>query len=139
MSLFDQFETNAEKEAEGVEVQYAPNKDGTIPTFILSRMGKSNKKYAKALDKSSKPYARQLQLGTLAEETAEALFMGVFVKTVLKGWKNVRGRDGKDLPFSPENAIMVLKALPDLYDDLQDKARSAALFREETNEADAGN
>lgn len=139
MSLFDQFETNAEKEAEGVEVVYAPNKDGTIPTFTLSRMGKSNKRYSKMLDKASKPYARQLQLGTLDEATAENLFMGVFVKTVLKGWKNVRGRDGKDLPFSVENALMVLKALPDLYEDLQDKARSAALFREETNEDDAGN
>jgi hypothetical protein len=139
MSLFDQFETNAEKETEGVEVQYAPNKDGTIPTFTLSRMGKANKKYSKALDKSSKPYARQLQLGTLAEETAESLFMGVFVKTVLKGWANVRGKDGKDLAFTPENALMVLKALPDLYEDLQDKARSAALFREETNEDDVKN
>jgi len=139
MSLFDQFETDNTKETEGVEVVYAPNKDGTVPTFTLSRMGKSNKKYSKLLDKSSKPYARQLQLGTLAEETAETLFMTVFAKTVLKGWANVRGKDGKDLAFTVENVIMVMKALPDLYDDLQDKARSAALFREETNEEDAGN
>lgn len=139
MSLFEQFETDNSKEVEGVEVQYAPNKDNTIPTFVISRMGKANKKYSKALDKASKPYARQLQLGTLAEETAENLFMGVFVKTVLKGWSNVRGKDGKDLEFNPENAMFVLKALPDLYEDLQDKAKSAALFREETNEDDAKN
>lgn len=139
MSLFDQFETNAVKETEGVDVQYAPNKDKTVPTFTISRMGKTNKRYSKMLEKVSKPYARQLQLGTLAEETAEAMFMGVFVKTVLMGWSNVRGKDGKDLEFTPDNALMVFKALPELYDDLQDKAKSAALFRAETNEDDAGN
>lgn len=139
MSLFDQFETNTDKEAEGVTVEYAPNKDGTIPTFTISRMGKSNKKYSKMLDKATKPYARQLQLGTLANETADKLFMGVFVKTVLRGWNNVYGRDGKPLEFTPENAEMLLTALPDLYDDLQEKAKSAALFREEEREADAGN
>ena len=139
MSLFDQFETNTDKEAEGVEVQYAPNKDGSVPTFVVSRMGKSNKKYSKMLDKATKPYARQLQLGTLANETADKLFMDVFVKTVLKGWKNVYGRDGAPLEFTPENAAMILTALPDLYDDLQEKAKSAALFREEERETDAGN
>lgn len=139
MSLFEQFETNAEKEVEGVPVKYAPNKDGTIPTFFLSRMGKTNKKYSKALDKATKPYARQLKLGTLANETADALFQGVFAKTVLKGWENVYGRDGKPMPFTVENAVELFGLLPDLYDDLTEKASSAALFREETNEDDAGN
>ena len=139
MSLFDQFETDSAKEIEGVPVKYAPNKDGTVPTFFLSRMGKANKKYSKALDKATKPYARQMQLGTLDEATAEELFRGVFVKTVLKGWENVRGKDGEDLAFTPENASDLFKKLPDLYDDLQEKARSAALFREEVTEADAGN
>ena len=139
MSLFEQFETDNAKEIEGVPVKYAPNADGTIPTFYLSRMGKANKKYSKALDKVTKPYARQMQLGTLAEETAEDMFRGVFVKTVLKGWENIRGKDGLELEFTPENAADLFKKLPDLYDDLQEKARSAALFREEINEADAGN
>lgn len=139
MSLFEQFETNAEKEIEGVPVKYAPNGDGTVPTFYLSRMGKSNKKYSKALDKATKPYARQMQLGTLADETAEDLFRNVFIKTVLKGWDNVRGKDGKDMAFTVENANELFTKLPDLYEDLQEKARSAALFREEINEVDAGN
>lgn len=139
MSLFDQFQTNAEKEIEGVPVQYAPNKDGTVPTFYLSRMGKTNKKYSKALDKATKPYQRQLKLGTLDNATADDLFMGVFAKTVLKGWENVNGRDGKPLTFTVENAVELFKLLPDLYDDLTEKASSAALFREEANEEDAGN
>lgn len=139
MSLFDQFQTDQTKEIEGVPVKYAPNKDGTIPTFYISRMGKANKRYSKMLDKVTKPYARQLQLGTLDAETADDLFQGVFAKTVLKGWENVRGKDGEELQFTPENALMLFKALPDLYEDLTAKAQSAALFRDEANETDAGN
>jgi hypothetical protein len=139
MSLFAQFETSAEKEIEGVEITYGPNEDGSIPTFILSRMGQANKAYTKALNAATKPYARQIKLGTLADETSDDLFIRVFVKTVLRGWKNVYSKDGTLLPYSSANAIALLKALPDLYDDLSEKAQSAALFREETNEDDAKN
>ena len=137
MSLFDQFETNNDKEVEGVDVQYAPNKDGTIPTFTISRMSKANKKYQKYMEKRTKPYARQLQLGTMDEETAQNMFQDIFITTVLKGWSNVRGRDGKDLAFTKENAAMVMQALPDLYEDLEAKSKSAALFRNEEDEDDA--
>lgn len=139
MSLFDQFETSAAKEIDGVPVRYAPNSDGSIPTFYISRMGKANKKYTKALDKATKPYARQMQIGTLAEETADELFRGVFIRTVLKNWENVRGKDGAELEFTPENATALFGRLPELYEDLLEKSRSAALFREEVMETDAGN
>lgn len=139
MSLFEQFETNAEKESEGVEIQYGPNKDKTIPTFIISRMGKSNKRYSKALEAATRPYRRQVELGTLKNETAETLFMGVFVDTVLKGWKNVQDRDGTEIPFTKDAATRLLTDLPELYEDLQDKAKSASLFREESLDDEAGN
>lgn len=139
MSLFAQFKTDERKETEGVPVQYAPNGDGTIPTFFLSRMGKTNKKYTKELNRATKPFARQLQTDTLPPEQAENIFMGVFVKTVLKGWVNVRDEDGNELAFTVENATALFKKLPDLYDDLTEQAKSAALFREADIEADAGN
>ena len=96
MSLYKQFATNSEKEMEGVEVQMteAENEDGSIPTFVVSRMGKSNKRYSKALEAATRPYRRQIELGTMNNDKAEEIFMGVFVDTVLKGWKNVRGEDG---------------------------------------------
>ena len=139
MSLFAQFKTDERKEVEGVPVQYAPNGDGTIPTFFLSRMGKTNKKYTKELNRATKPFSRQLQTDTLPPEQAESIFMGVFVKTVLKGWANVRDEDGNELAFTVENATALFKKLPDLYDDLTEQAKSAALFREADIEADAGN
>lgn len=139
MSLYSQFSTNKTKEVDGVPIKYAPNKDGTVPTFYLSRMGKSNKRYEQYLTKVTKPYARQLRMGTIEPATADELFLDVFVKTVLKGWANVQGADGVEIPFTPEAATELFRALPDLYDDLTEQAQSAALFRDEENEADAGN
>lgn len=139
MSLYTQFKTNAEKEVEGVEVQYGPNEDGTIPTFTISRMGKANKAYTKALEAATRPYRRQIELGTMNNDTAEGLFLVVFIQTVLKGWKNVRGEDGKEIPFSKETATKLLTDLPELYDDLQEKAKSASVFREEALEDEAKN
>lgn len=139
MSLYTQFKTNAAKEVEGVEIQYGPNEDGTIPTFVISRMGKSNKRYTKALEAATRPYRRQIELGTMNNDTAESLFLGVFVDTVLKGWRNVKDETGNEIPFGKETAIKVLSDLPELYDDLQEKAKSASLFREEALEDEAKN
>lgn len=139
MSLFAQFAINKFKEADGVEITYGENSDGTTPTFILCRMGKSNRKYAKAMEVATRPYRRQLELGTLSNAIAEKLTMEVFVETVLVGWSDVQNEDGDLMDFSKENAIGLMTALPELYDDLQEKAKSVALFRDESREEDAKN
>lgn len=139
MSLFAQFETNAELENVGISVTYGPNKNGSIPTFIISRTGKSNKAYMKALNKAQRPVQKQIQLGTLPDEQSEQIYLDVFVSTVLKGWSNVYDKEGKELAFNKQNAIKLLKQLPELYDDLFAKANNAALFREEELEEEAKN
>lgn len=137
MSLYDQYATDAKKEAEGVEVTFPPNEDGSVPTFILAATSKSNQKYAKALDAATKPYRRNMD--AMKPETAEALYRDVFVKTVLKGWRNVQDRDGNDIPYSNENAVKLFTDLPRLYDDLNSRAGSIDLFREAQREEEAGN
>ena len=72
-------------------------------------------------------------------DLAERLFMGVFVDTVLLGWNNVQDRDGNNIAFNRENALKLFEDLPELYDDLQEKAKKASLFREESLEGEAGN
>lgn len=137
MSLYDQYGTDAKKEAEGVEVALAPNDDGTIPTFVLAATSRSNQKYAKALDNATKPYRRNID--AMKPETAEALYRDVFVKTVLKGWKNVQDRNGVEIPYSAEAAVKLFTELPRLYDDLNSRAGSIDLFRESQKEEEAGN
>ena len=141
MSLYKQFATNSEKEMEGVEVQMteAENGDGSIPTFVVSRMGKSNKRYSKALEAATRPYRRQIELGTMNNDKAEEIFMGVFVDTVLKGWKNVRDEDGKPLEFTKAAAVKHFTDLPEVYERLQEEAKLSANFRDAALEEEVKN
>ena len=141
MSLYKQFATNSEKEMEGVEVQMteAENEDGSIPTFVVSRMGKSNKRYSKALEAATRPYRRQIELGTMNNDKAEEIFMGVFVDTVLKGWKNVRDESGAELPFNKQSATKLFKDLPEVYERLQEEAKLSANFRDAALEEEVKN
>lgn len=139
--LHKQFKTNSAKESEGVEIEFpeAQNDDGSIPTFIISRMGKSNKAYSKSLEAATRPYRRQVELGTMKNEVAEGLFMGVFVDTILKGWKNVQGENGEAIAFSKDAATALLNELPDVYERLQEEAKLSANFRDSALESEAKN
>lgn len=141
MSLYKQFATNTDKEIEGIEVQMteAENEDGSIPTFVVSRMGKSNKRYSKALEAATRPYRRQIELGTMNNDKAEEIFMGVFVDTVLKGWKNVRDENGAELPFNKQSATKLFKDLPEVYERLQEEAKLSANFRDAALEEEVKN
>lgn len=139
MSLFDQYETNAKKEAEGVDVPFpdAANKDGSIPTFTIAATSKANQKYSKALEQATRPFRRNMD--AMKPEAADALYKEVFVKTVLKGWKNVQERDGSEIPYSPAVALELFERLPRVYDKLVAEAGGIELFRETQLEAEAGN
>lgn len=139
--LHKQFKTNPAKESEGVEIEFpeAQNDDGSIPTFIISRMGKSNKAYSKSLEAATRPYRRQVELGTMKNEVAEGLFMGVFVDTILRGWKNVQDENGQPIAYSKDAATALLNELPDVYERLQEEAKLSANFRDSALEAEAKN
>lgn len=139
MSLYENFETNKEREVGGVPMEYSPNKDGTIPTFNVTRMSRSNVRYTKRLEAATKPHRRAIQLETMDNNLAEKISMQVFVDTILLGWSNIQGRDGKAIPFSKAAAIVLFTDLPDLYDDLQGRASKASEFRNEVIEEEAKN
>ena len=138
MSLHELFGTDKNAEEKGVWVWYGEEED-KAPGFLIARMGKSNKKYSKTLEKNTRAHRRAIELETMKEDQADKIFLKTFCKSVLLDWKNVTTKDGKTLPFSTKNAIELLTDLPDLYDDLNEKARKATLFREETQEEDAKN
>ena len=139
--LFKQFKTDTNKEVNGVEIEFAEatNDDGSVPTFIISRMGKSNKRYSKAIEAASRPYRRQIELGTMKPEVSERIFLEVFSDTLLTGWKNVIGEDGQELKYSKEAAIALMNALPDVYDRLQLESTIASNFRDQALESEAKN
>lgn len=146
MSLRSQYATDISKEVDGVQVPQPANEDGSVPSFTIARMSKSNKRYQQALTSAIRPHQRAQQLGTLPTEVAEKIFLEVFCQHILKGWTNVLAADvtGDDkakgfIDYNKENAIKLMQRLPDLYDNLSEVANSASMFREGTLEEEAGN
>lgn len=148
MSLFDLYGTDEKKEVEGVEVTFPPNDDGSVPVFIIAATSKSNQKYSKALENATKPWRRNIE--AMGSQNAERIYREVFVKTVLKGWKNVQVpqklvehfegvAESGNIPFNEKNAVALFEKLPRLYDDLTQRAGSVELFREAQREEEAGN
>ena len=139
MSLIKQFKTDEKKETEGIPITYAPNADGTVPTFFIRRSGPSNPKYVKALERETAPYRRLLELGTLDPKVSEKIMRRVFCLSVLVKWENVQNQKDEVIPYSFESAISLFEFLPELYFDLHDQSTKLASFRLEMQESDAKN
>lgn len=139
MSVFQQFKMDPNKEQNGVPYLLAPNKDKSVPTFILARASKTNKDYQKMLRERTAPYSRQIELKTFDGEQAEGIYMEVFISTILKGWSNVQDEHGQNIEFTMDNAKRLFADLPDLYDELNIAANDASRYRVGVQEAEAKN
>lgn len=141
MSLYKQYKTDETKTNEGVAIKLheAENEDGTIPTFYLARMSSTNKAYQKAMEAKTRPYRRQIELGTMSEETAIKINVDVFCETILKGWENVNNEHGQPLPFSKQIAVKLMTDLPDVLDRLTAEAKNIENFRAAALEDEAKN
>ena len=139
MSIYDNYQTDSAAEQKGAPIVVGATDDGEEIVFYCTRMTNNNPAYAKELERLSKPFARAIDLGTFSNESAKKLYFDAFINVVLVGWKNVKGTDGKDIPYSKETARQVLTDLPDLFTLLSDEARRAANFRLAGMEAAAKN
>lgn len=99
--------------------------------FLVRRFGGLNSPKVKAsLAKHFKPYARQIDAGTLDDKKEKEITAKVFIESCLVDWKGVE-IDGKEVPFSFEAALKLLIALPDLMQSLQNHALEANNYRED--------
>jgi hypothetical protein len=117
------FETNPEHETKGIDIDY-----GDYGVFRIKRAGGANDEFSKVLEVKTRPYRRQIDMGTFDSKVAEKFLVEAFVDTVLIGWENVKDKKGKNLEFSKENAVKLLSDLPELFADLREKAMNAANF-----------
>lgn len=147
MSLKTKFKTDSNAARDGVWFDFSahPNADGTIPGFRLARSSKHNKKYIAAVRKHTEKYQTEegvVSLEDITEEQSDRMLLEVFIDTILLEWRNFQpDDDGKDLPFSRDNAMFIFASddWADLYADLTDKAKKAANFRQKSLEAQAKN
>jgi hypothetical protein len=99
--------------------------------FLVGRFGGFNSpKIKTALAKHYKPYARQVENGTLSSEKEREISTKVFVESCVIGWKGIE-IDGKIAEFSKEAAIQLLTSLPELNDALVQYATDTKNYRED--------
>lgn len=147
MGLRNTFKTDLAKEVEGVEVPVAINDHNKEPiTIRVSRMSRANKRYTKALEEATRPHSSAIANESLDNDLGNAILRNVFVDTVLLGWGNMplseftgNADDSEIVPYSREKAIALFDDMPDLYDDWEKRAKSAANFRDSEREKAAGN
>lgn len=143
--LYAQFATDPEIEKKGIELIFKMPKDQPDIYFRIARAGGGNAQFQKRLDVLCKPYRRQIQTETIAQETMDDIMRQAYADTVVLGWgkipkdKNGRelprvdgvipGPDGNDLQFNRDNALQLMTDLPDLFADFQQQAQKVSLFR----------
>lgn len=120
------YKANSDLEKEGVDFAI----DDTT-SFKVRRFGSQNPRVKAAMASYYKPYARQVELGTLPVEKSQEIQMKIFVDTCLVSWQGVVDESGKPVEFNKENALKLFKNLPDLFDTLWKHANSFENYKED--------
>lgn len=124
-SPYDLFGTDQNLEKDGIVIDYGDF------SLKIARSGGGNVNYKRLAAAKLKPYAHQLQTGTLDDDRARDLMLEIFVDSVLLDWKGVVDEKGKAIKYTRENAIKLFKDLPDLYADITEQANKTSNFRRE--------
>ncbi len=118
------FKTDEKMESEGIWFEVS---EGVA--FRIKRFGGENSPKVKAAyAKYYKPFASQIDKGSISEEKEKAISIRVFVESCIVDWRGVE-LDGAIAPFSTETAFKFLFQLPDLHDVLLKHATESVNFR----------
>lgn len=85
--------------------------------FLIRPFSAANPTIKAAMAKFFKPYAYQIDHGTLDAEKEREISVKVFVHACVVDWKGVE-IDGKEVAFDKESAIKLFVSLPELYKTL---------------------
>lgn len=141
MGLMDKFATNENLEVDGVWNQF----DESFRVRI-ARASTNNIRYAKALEKATKPFRRNFDM--VSSEMQLNILKEVYAKTIVTGWQTNKDGEWVDginlegdeiIPLTPENVLHVFKVLPDLFATIQQFADDAAAYRQAALEKEGKN
>lgn len=145
MSIYDLYKTNVSLEKDGVALMFAEEE----LRITLARAGGSNTKYERVIAAKAKPYKRAIQADLLSTDKANEILIKTFAEAVIVKWEtrvNGEYKEGIELegvqelqPATPENIVKVLKALPDLFEEIKAEATKLSNFRNMVREEDAKN
>lgn len=105
--------------------------------FLVKPFNQTNQATKAAMAKHYKPFARQIEMGTLSESKEREILAKVFVGSCLVDWKGIV-IDGEEKEFSKEIAASLLSNRPELFQTLMNYASDMKNYREE-EAAEVGN
>jgi len=120
LDLSEEFERDPKAEVEGVWENIGGDAELLIAAW-------ENPEYMKALRSIPRSLRRRLEAGRITPEEDQKLMAKIMAQTVLLGWKNVTYK-GKDLPYTQENAEMVLVKVPRFYSLVVELAQDEQRF-----------
>lgn len=121
-ALFSKFKMDETREENGVWVDFGDD----VKIKIRRLKAKASTDARAELDK---PFANEIRRGTMNPETAKDLALKQVAKGVIADWKGINFPGEPMLPYTPENAYRILKALPELADNIIGIAADAEVFK----------
>jgi hypothetical protein len=144
--MYETFKTDRDLESKGIVLDYGSFR------VTVARAGGANRGFERALEQKTRPFRRAIQADTFGMDRMKQLVKETFVETCVRNWEvnlgsiedpnwqqGIEAEDGSLLPYNRENVLDVFNKLPDLYNDMQEQAAKAALFRVEVREEEAKN
>jgi len=142
MGMYDTFETDPNMEQEGVFLDYGEFR------VRIGHAGQGNSRYVRYAEKKLKPVRKAMEAGALGNKRSMEIMIDIYSESIIFDWQvrdgenwksGIEARDGSILPFNKENVEITLRALPNLFLDIQQQAQSIANFRKAELEEEAGN
>lgn len=124
-SIFDVLETSADDEENGKWFNDVFPETGIAIDLKLRRLG--SRASIKARQAISKPYLTQSRNKPLEEKINEKILNQQIVEAILLDWRGIPGAGGVEIPYSAENAKMLISRLT----ALRDKIVEIALARDQ--------
>ena len=103
-------------------------------SLLIARKG--NQKFAKRLKSLIKPYQRQIDMNTMADDLANKLLAEAMAYGILLDWKGLK-LDGKEIKYSEKAAAELLNdpTLIDFRNAVDQLSEDREAFRQESIEA----
>lgn len=133
MNLYEAFESNLEDTPK----EFPLSEDASVTLLPIA-----GDKARRAFERMMEPYGPRLNAGgKLTDEENKALNVRFYSESIIKGWKGIKGRDGEEISFSPDNAKNLLsdEKLTSFFALLIRMASNDAAFSAKAAESDEGN
>ena len=98
--------------------------------FLVRPFKGSNPRVKAAMANYYKPYARQIEAGTLEIKKQQEINIKLFMDACLVEWRGVE-IDGKEVAFTKETGLQLFQSLPELFDTLWKYANDYTSYKED--------